>query len=232
MKSRILTMFICICITVTLITPAFADNTCGSNVDTSTKCININTVENGNIKGNGCTCYKVVLNQDTKVNVIIDITSGDAYKYDMITIINSNGSAKEYHNMTESNCYTVSLKAGTSYIGFTSWYGSEYSYSIMVTPIEVIERSQKIKINNESVLAKAYLINGSNYIKLRDIAQMMNDTDKEFNVTWNADTNTVNIIKDHAYEPDKSAVCKLLDENDNAACCLCKSKISVDNNNI
>ena len=43
----------------------------------------------------------------------------------------------------------------------------------------------KFYINNVQVDIAAYQIDGNNYVKLRDIAYILNGTDKQFNVTWN-----------------------------------------------
>lgn len=40
-------------------------------------------------------------------------------------------------------------------------------------------------INNIQVNIASYQIDGNNYVKLRDIAYILNGTDKQFNVTWN-----------------------------------------------
>ena len=43
----------------------------------------------------------------------------------------------------------------------------------------------KFYVNNVQVDISAYQIDGNNYVKLRDIAYILNGTEKQFNVTWN-----------------------------------------------
>ena len=43
----------------------------------------------------------------------------------------------------------------------------------------------KFYVNNVQVDIAAYQIDGNNYVKLRDIAYILNGTEKQFNVTWN-----------------------------------------------
>ena len=57
--------------------------------------------------------------------------------------------------------------------------------------------SQKFYVNEQRVPLEAYEINGSNYVKLRDIGQVV-----DFGVTYDAKTNTVTIHPDEAYESE------------------------------
>ena len=40
-------------------------------------------------------------------------------------------------------------------------------------------------VDGQPVRPQGYMINGSNYYKLRDIAYILNGTDSQFNVAWN-----------------------------------------------
>ena len=59
--------------------------------------------------------------------------------------------------------------------------------------------SSKIYIDGKQVSFDAYLINGNNYLKLRDIAYAMNGSRKQFNVTWDGTKNGIDLIPDMAY---------------------------------
>ena len=61
---------------------------------------------------------------------------------------------------------------------------------LMATP-----SNQKFYINEERINLQAYEINGSNYVKLRDIGEVV-----DFGVTYDAATNTVHISPDKPYE--------------------------------
>ena len=60
--------------------------------------------------------------------------------------------------------------------------------------------SQKFYINEQRIPLEAYEINGSNYVKLRDIGQTV-----DFGVTYDAKTNTVTIHPDKPYETEVTA---------------------------
>lgn len=50
-----------------------------------------------------------------------------------------------------------------------------------------------IKLNSVLVNAQAYTINDSNYFKLRDIADILKDTNSAFSVGWDSDSGTITI---------------------------------------
>lgn len=60
--------------------------------------------------------------------------------------------------------------------------------------------SSKVLVNGKAVAFDAYNINNNNYFKLRDVAQILRGTDKQFNVTWDGTKNAINLISNIAYE--------------------------------
>lgn len=46
-------------------------------------------------------------------------------------------------------------------------------------------------VNNQNIAVSSYLIDDYNYIKLRDIATMINNTEKNFEVLWNDSTKSI-----------------------------------------
>lgn len=54
----------------------------------------------------------------------------------------------------------------------------------------------------------AYVINGNNYLKLRDIAAVVNGTPKQFEVGWDAGKNAINLTSNKAYTPNGSELTK------------------------
>lgn len=56
-----------------------------------------------------------------------------------------------------------------------------------------------VLINGTGVSFEAYNINGSNYFKLRDLAQALRGTEKQFEVTWDASARAINLISNKAY---------------------------------
>ncbi len=66
----------------------------------------------------------------------------------------------------------------------------------------------KLMVNGRAVSTDAYTIDGSNYIKLRDLAAMVNGTNKNFEVTWDGATNAINLISRKAYTPTGGELAK------------------------
>lgn len=60
--------------------------------------------------------------------------------------------------------------------------------------------NSKVMVNGKAVAFDAYNINNNNYFKLRDVAQIIRGTDKQFNVTWDGTKNAINLISNTAYE--------------------------------
>lgn len=61
--------------------------------------------------------------------------------------------------------------------------------------------NSKITIDGVEVKFDAYVINGNNYFKLRDIAYSLKDTQKRFSVNWVAESNSANLITGESYIP-------------------------------
>lgn len=60
--------------------------------------------------------------------------------------------------------------------------------------------TSKVTVNGKAVSFDAYNINSNNYFKLRDIAQIIRGTDKQFNVTWDGTKNAINLVSNTAYK--------------------------------
>lgn len=61
--------------------------------------------------------------------------------------------------------------------------------------------ASKVLVNGTPIEFDAYTINNNNYFKLRDLAQAVNKTDKNFEVTWDGKNNAINLISNKAYTP-------------------------------
>lgn len=61
--------------------------------------------------------------------------------------------------------------------------------------------TSKVYVGDEEVSFQAYLINGNNYFKLRDLAMIMNDTPSTFAIGWDGENNAITIETDEPYEP-------------------------------
>ena len=56
-----------------------------------------------------------------------------------------------------------------------------------------------MQINGKQVTFDAYSINDNNYFKLRDIAKALSGTEKQFEVTWNGATKSIELKPNTAY---------------------------------
>lgn len=99
---------------------------------------------------------------------------------------------------------------GTLYIVWTEIYDENDNFVVrFCTPVYVketptekataIPTTSKIMVNGEIVSFDAYNIGGNNYFKLRDVANVINGTTKQFNVTWDNDVRAINMISNESY---------------------------------
>lgn len=63
----------------------------------------------------------------------------------------------------------------------------------------VQQASSTVLVNGSAVPFEAYNINNNNYFKLRDIAQVVSGTNKQFEVTWDAQKGAVNLEANKPY---------------------------------
>lgn len=68
--------------------------------------------------------------------------------------------------------------------------------------------SSKVLVNDKAVTFEAYTINGNNYFKLRDFAQAVNKTEKNFEVKWDSKNNAINLISNTPYTPEGGELAK------------------------
>ena len=83
--------------------------------------------------------------------------------------------------------------------GITTTPAAPTSSSIPAT--KAVLSSQKLTVDGKNVDCEKYNIGGSNYFKLRDLAQLLNGTGSQFEVGYNQATSTVSITTGEAYTP-------------------------------
>ena len=67
--------------------------------------------------------------------------------------------------------------------------------------LKVSPSTHKVTLDGKSVAPQGYNIENNNYFKLRDIAYMLNGTESQFNVTWDAKNNAIALTSGTAYQP-------------------------------
>ncbi len=73
--------------------------------------------------------------------------------------------------------------------------------SVPAETLTVTRSTQKVTVNGRAVTPDAYAINGYNYFKLRDLATILNGTDAQFVVRYNAQSNAVSLTTGKPYTP-------------------------------
>lgn len=71
-----------------------------------------------------------------------------------------------------------------------------YAESLVATPTTI-----SYVVNDEYLYLRSYSIGESNYVNLRDVAQVFSSTSKKFDIQWNGKTNTITIHQGKAYQP-------------------------------
>lgn len=106
----------------------------------------------------------------------------------------SHGKLKyEYHD-EQHLLFELDIKKGIWNQILTPSSNSYPHYDNMALPVEEI-----ICVNGVEVFLEGYNISGSNYFKLRDIASVLKDTEKCFDVQWNNVYNAVSLTSQKSY---------------------------------
>lgn len=72
------------------------------------------------------------------------------------------------------------------------------------TPVQIQEAiavptASKVVVDGKYVSFEAYNIDGYNYFKLRDLAMAVTGSEKQFEVTWDAEKNAINLVSGESY---------------------------------
>lgn len=66
--------------------------------------------------------------------------------------------------------------------------------------ITAIPSNSKVLVNGNAVTLTAYEVDGNNYIKLRDFAMAMSETDKQFSTSFDSESKAINLTANKLYE--------------------------------
>ncbi len=64
---------------------------------------------------------------------------------------------------------------------------------------KAIKSNSKVVIDGEKVNIDAYSIKGTNYVKIRDIAMLLDESAKQFEVEWNKEKRAIDVITSEPY---------------------------------
>jgi len=79
--------------------------------------------------------------------------------------------------------------------------GQADSAPATIITVEAKPTASTVLVNGKQVEFDAYHINGNNYFKLRDLAQAVNNTEKNFEVVWDGTKKAINLISNQPYTP-------------------------------
>jgi len=99
-----------------------------------------------------------------------------------------------------ADSFTIYIKDGKVYRSSANYLKSTFGYkTYSPEKATATPSSTRIMVNGKNVSTDAYTIGGNNYIKLRDLAAMVNNTDKNFEVTYDSTKNAISLISNKAY---------------------------------
>lgn len=91
---------------------------------------------------------------------------------------------------------------------------------------KAIPTISELTVNNKAIDLNVYTIDGHNYIKLRDMAQILNGSEKQFEVTWSQQNQTIDLLSETPYTTVGGELEK--DNNEKLKLRFNESKISKD----
>lgn len=105
-----------------------------------------------------------------------------------------------YFGGTQAQWNVVSIETEYSLplLSATIHYNGEVATTTTTSSVATLSNT-KLMVNGADIATEAYLIDGNNYIKLRDLATMITGTDKQFEVTWNSELGTIEMQSGKSY---------------------------------
>lgn len=105
-------------------------------------------------------------------------------------------------NLEIGASYTIYIENGNVYRISANYIDSTYGFKPFAPQDTTASPSStNLIVNGKNAATDAYSIGGNNYIKLRDLAAMVNNTEKNFEVTWDGAKNAINLLSNQAYTP-------------------------------
>jgi len=86
------------------------------------------------------------------------------------------------------------------YLSITIMLVMAFSFSnLNASAFEAIPTTSTVLVNGENVAFDAYFINDNNYFKLRDLAYILNGTEKQFSIVWDGEANAISLTSGQLY---------------------------------
>lgn len=84
---------------------------------------------------------------------------------------------------------------------FSLLFSLSFTALAITDSITVNQTNAKVLVNGVATSFEAYIINGNNYFKLRDLAKVVSGTQKQFEVSWDEKVRAINLVSNSAYTP-------------------------------
>ena len=75
-----------------------------------------------------------------------------------------------------------------------------FAGTAMAADLTAVPTASAVFVNGESIAFDAYRIGGNNFFKLRDLAFVLNGTEKQFNVGWDGANNAIELTTGEEYD--------------------------------
>lgn len=131
-------------------------------------------------------------------------TNGAMYAWGATDMISGGDSSTNFYDVYNHSQYGVNLTDFLQIAGPTQTTNGTSTEKPTTKPTATATAtaspsSAKVQINGKQVTFDAYSINDNNYFKLRDIAKVLSGTKKQFEVTWNGATKSIELKPNTAY---------------------------------
>jgi Copper amine oxidase N-terminal domain./KWG Leptospira. len=138
------------------------------------------------------TSSRILVNGKEVSFQVYNINGNNYFKLRDIAMV-LNGTEKSFEVGWDGKKNAISLESGKAYTAV----GGELVVAEKPATAEAKLSTSSIYLDGKEVKLTAYLINGNNYFKLRDVAAVIN-----FGVTWDGATNTISIDSSTGYVED------------------------------
>ena len=144
--------------------------------------------------------------------VTITVSAGASFRVDTVAVTDNN---KKSVDLTNNGDGTYTFVMPSSNVSISVGYIPVLSDTQVTPPVKkAVKSPQKIYYNGELISIMAYNVNGNNYVKLRDIANLLNGSSRQFSIDYS--DGHIKLTSGQAYVPvggentmtaDQSATC-------------------------
>lgn len=135
---------------------------------------------------------------DAEYEGVVGSIPNDCYD-GMVVVKNSEGKYGAYNSKGELILPFI-YDGGYSLDNGELFMCTDGKWSVVATDdISFVYSSASLSLYGEDIALDAYNINGNNYMKLRDIAAIMDGTQKQFDLIWNSEALSIEMISDSSY---------------------------------